>query len=175
MYKYNISKYNPIFRDSNWTYRKEDWTAISDIGKSFDNKILTVTDYIETENKYIKTVKLILNYLELDYIYVHDVRRSFSKEVFADMIKKRETLYSSEMINMYDKAERIKKLERKDVDAFIKLLLREDIGAKVFYPRRLRIFICYDFLMGVNCSRSLENIIPEIEALGLYTDIFEND
>lgn len=49
-------------------------------------------------------------------------------------------------------------------------MLREDIGAKVFYPRKLKVFICYDYLMGINCSKSIEKIIPQIENLGLYVE-----
>jgi hypothetical protein len=37
MYKYRITKYNPIYRDPEGKYTIEDWTAISDIGKVFNN------------------------------------------------------------------------------------------------------------------------------------------
>lgn len=53
MYKYRISKYNPLTVDENGDY-KEDWTAISDIGKSFDGETLTVAKYVEVEDSYIK-------------------------------------------------------------------------------------------------------------------------
>jgi hypothetical protein len=52
--------------------------------------------------------------------------------------------------------------------------LREDIGAKIFYPRKLKIFICYDYLMGIHCNRSIENVIPTIEALGLFVEKFND-
>lgn len=161
--------------DSGWSYQKEEWTAISDIGKSFDNKVLSVEDYIETEDKYIKAIKLIMDYNKLGYIYVHNAQKSFSQEMFSEIINKRKVIYTTEIINIYNNAECIEKLDSKDIDMFFKLLLREDIGAKILYPRRLKIFVSYDFLMGVNCSRSLEIIIPDIEALGLYVEEFGND
>jgi hypothetical protein len=79
---------------------------------------------------------------------------------------------TSDILETYNSAEGIEKLEYKDLDLFFRLLLREDIGAKIFYPRRLKIFICYDYLMAIHSSRSIEKIIPDIEALGLFVEEF---
>jgi hypothetical protein len=174
MYKYNISKYNPAFRDSNWRYMKEDWTAISDIGKTFDGKILTVEDYIATEDSYIKAIQTIFNFFNLTYLKVCDVRKSFEEEIFMGLISKRKVAYTYDIIEIHGKAEGIEKLAYKDIDLFFRLLLREDIGAKIFYPRKLKIFICYDYLMGIHCNRSIENVIPTIEALGLFVEKFND-
>lgn len=77
MKKYNISKYNPEFKDNYGRYLKEDWTAISDIGKVFDGKVLSPEDYLEMENNYIKAVYKIINFYNLKNLKVQDVRKSF--------------------------------------------------------------------------------------------------
>lgn len=87
---------------------------------------------------------------------------------FLDLISGYKVEYTSEILALYNIVESVKKLEYKDINLFFRLLLREDIGAKICYPRKLKIFICYDYLMGVNSSRSLEKVIPAIEALGLF-------
>lgn len=170
MYKFNISKYNPAFRDSNWRYIKEDWTAISDIGKVFDGKMLTVADYMSTEDNYIKAIQAIFQFCNLTYLKVEDVRKSFEDKKFMDIIQNRKVGYTPQILEIYNNVEGIKKLEFQDLDLFFRLLLREDIGAKIFYPRKLKIFICYDYLMGVNSSRSINQIIPFIESIGLFVE-----
>lgn len=170
MYKYNISKYNPVFRNSDGRYLKEDWTAISDVGKVFDGKELSVEDYIKTEDAYIKAIQIIMDYIGLSYIKVCDVRKSFEFDMFNEVISKRKVRYTNDILETYSGVEKIKTLNAGEVDLFCRLMLREDIGAKVFYPRKLKVFICYDYLMGINSSKSIEKIIPQIEALGLYVE-----
>lgn len=170
MYKYNISKYNPVFRNCDGRYLKEDWTAISDIGKVFDGIELMVEDYIKIENAYIKAIEIIMDYIELSSLKVCDVRKSFEFDIFNEIISNRKVIYTDDILETYKCAEKIKTLNLGEVDLFCRLMLREDIGAKVFYPRKLKVFICYDYLMGINCSKSIEKIIPQIENLGLYVE-----
>lgn len=53
MKKYKISKYD---YSSNYT---EDWISIWDIGREYNGKILTYSDYILTENKYIELISFV--------------------------------------------------------------------------------------------------------------------
>jgi len=173
MYKYTISKYNPLYRDKNGRYLKEDWTAISDIGKVFDGTELIVNDYLKTEDSYIRALQLIMQYFELSYLNVSDARRSFGEDEFKEIIDNRKIKYTQDIFETYNHLEKFKKLNEKELNSFCRLMLREDIGAKVFYPRLLKIFICYDYLMGIHSSKSLKKIIPEIEALGLFVEEFK--
>ncbi len=53
MKEYRVTKYNPNNRDSKGSYLAEEWTSISDVGKS-----ITKSEYEEIENAYIgKDVK----------------------------------------------------------------------------------------------------------------------
>lgn len=70
---YSISKYSPQFYDSQSCYTRNEWTSISDIGKSFDDGVLTINEYLETERHYINTaIELALisgcSYLTVDYL-----------------------------------------------------------------------------------------------------------
>lgn len=53
MKEYRISKYDPQFR-VNGSYQKNEWTSISDIGKVFDDGVLTLAEYLRVENEYIQ-------------------------------------------------------------------------------------------------------------------------
>ena len=56
---YRISKYDPRFQIDG-VHSKDEWTSFSDIGCAFNGEILTVEQYIETENSYLSCVESIL-------------------------------------------------------------------------------------------------------------------
>lgn len=51
-----VTKYNPIYRNEKGWYMKEEWTDFSDIGESFDGKMLTKEGYEEVEQHYISMI-----------------------------------------------------------------------------------------------------------------------
>ncbi|HWG41698.1 MAG TPA: hypothetical protein VN688_02855 [Gemmataceae bacterium] len=53
MLEYQITKYNPSFRDSSGAYTRDEWTSISDIGRSFGGVVLTATEYRRVEDAYV--------------------------------------------------------------------------------------------------------------------------
>lgn len=53
--QYRISKYNPIYR-VNGRYNHDEWTSVSDVGKPFDGKILTLATYKKVESDYINAI-----------------------------------------------------------------------------------------------------------------------
>jgi hypothetical protein len=54
MYQYRITKYDPQFRDASGAYKLDDWTSISDIGRTFNNIELTAECYVTVENSYVE-------------------------------------------------------------------------------------------------------------------------
>jgi len=170
LYKYEITKYNPDFRDEKRRYLKEDWIGIGDIGKSFEGEMLTVDKYKEIEDSYINAIHLIMDYMRIPYLTINDVRRSFSYDTFQDIRKKIQELYSKDVLETYLHVKDRDKLDNKKIDLFCRLLLREDIGAEVYYPRRMKVFIGYDYLMGIHTSKSIDSIIPSIEQMGLFVE-----
>ena len=152
MHKYEITKYNPSFRDEKRRYLKEDWIAIGDIGKSFEGELLTIDSYKKVEDSYIKVIKLVMEYLEVPFLSINNVRRSFSYDRFMEIRKNFRKLYSQDVLGIYIHIKDLDKLDKEEVDSFCRLLLREDIGSEVYYPRRMKVFIGYDFLMGIHTS-----------------------
>lgn len=52
MIEYKITKYDPQNR-MDGKYTVHEWTSISDIGKSFDDGVLTYDQYVQAEQRYI--------------------------------------------------------------------------------------------------------------------------
>ena len=70
MKKFQISKYDPVFKTEDGKYIKDDWNSVSDIDKIFDGQILTIDDYMAMESRYIKIIKRVLGETESSYLKV---------------------------------------------------------------------------------------------------------
>jgi hypothetical protein len=53
MFEYRVSKYDPSLRDQSGAYRRDDWSAFSDIGRSFDGLVFTADEYQRVEDAYV--------------------------------------------------------------------------------------------------------------------------
>ena len=65
---WRITKYNPAFRDERGVYLKDEWTSVSDVGKSFDGVVLTFKEYREIEDNYVSTALSLTPLLKLSLI-----------------------------------------------------------------------------------------------------------
>ena len=177
MYHYELSKYNPLYRiykNGNRYYSRPDWTGISDIGKTFNNSTLSVSDYLKIETAYVDAVGTIMEYKKIDTLIWKG--ENFSKWQSSNDIKNRisdalySKLYTDEIFSIYDSLENGVVLNKNAIDKAVRLLLREEIGGILIFPRKLKVFVGYDYLMGVDSSSVLTPIQDEIEKLGLFLD-----
>ena len=60
MYEFQVTKYNPAFRDEAGCYQKDEWTAISDIGREYDGVVLTREAYQRVEDAYVAAAESFL-------------------------------------------------------------------------------------------------------------------
>lgn len=57
MYCWRITKYDPNKRDKDGLFLEESWTSFSDVGRITSGSRLTVNEYIQVEEAYIKAVE----------------------------------------------------------------------------------------------------------------------
>jgi len=172
MYKYRISKYDPLFRAANGRYLKEDWISISDIGKTFDGKQLTIESYKAIEDGYVNAIYLIIGYMNIPFLSIKNLSKNSSIDVLQDLIRKYPELYNEKILDIYHNSKELDNLKKGVLDSYCRLLLRENIWSEVFYQEKFKVFIKYDYLMGIHSNQSLEKIIPDIEKLGLFIEKF---
>ena len=55
VFEYRVTKYDPAHRDGRGTYTRDEWTSVSDIGRTFSHGILTETEYQRVEHAYSTT------------------------------------------------------------------------------------------------------------------------
>jgi hypothetical protein len=70
---YRISKYDPTLRGPDGSYKKDDWTSVSDIGASFGGEVLLPHKYSEIEDAYVEAVARMMVAAGVTALSVHDL------------------------------------------------------------------------------------------------------
>ena len=53
---FRVSRYDPALRDHHGRFTGSEWTSAADIGRVYDGRRLTVTDYRAAEDRYVRAV-----------------------------------------------------------------------------------------------------------------------
>lgn len=156
MHYWRITKYNPLYRDDKGDYTKDEWTSYSDIGKTFQGKILTLEEYLKIEKAYIQAVLLFMKCLNLTLLRISCLEKDGRRP------KKITTDNNIEIINNQDvNAETIKHI--------IQLILRDKIWCK-FKAKDLQVRFGHDFYMLIRSLKSCDFTIKKIEQIGLFVE-----
>jgi hypothetical protein len=166
------TKYNPEFRNDQGHYLKEEWTAVSDIGKVFDGKVLTETDYIADEKRYARTAKLLLENFEIESFYIIYLKKYRHKlEVLsideADDTARRKRLFKSVKDGSL--------LPVDNIEDVVILCLRNDIYCDIICGNpRLRLSFGYDYYMELDINFYDKKLINDLRQIGLFVEMFSS-
>ena len=61
VFEYRVTKYDPAHRDAGGLYTLDDWTSVSDIGKTFDGVVLTEPEYQRREDAYVAAAEAFMS------------------------------------------------------------------------------------------------------------------
>lgn len=163
MISWRITKYNPKYRDEKGIYQKDEWTSRHDIGKLFDGKEFTVSDYLSVENAYIRAV--------LSFVTISDVETFIIKnlEKYGNNIEECPLVYTEEMIDLLTSSHEGKIYEIRNIESFCRLILREQLWCKLEYEDSF-VHFGYDYYMYIGCTSEPKRIIHQIEKDGLYVE-----
>lgn len=138
--KLRITKYNPKYRSADGGYLPDEWTSISDIGRTYEGVYFTESQYFITENKYIDAI---LNFLE-----AYNIRNLMIESYSHPLVSKKL------LKNKYGKyfISRIKnnnKICIEDIILVSRLCLRENIWCKLTGGNNTYIHFGDDFYMFI--------------------------
>src|SRR3990167_6936831 len=163
MYCYRVTKYNPLFRNENGAYQKDEWTSYSDIGKVFDGQVLTPTNYLQVEDSYIKAIGLFMEFLTADSLTVVGLEKNSAPE-------KKDALFSVEMLNIYYAIGENEVISQKTILTIARLCLRSNIWCRL-ESDKMFVHFGYDYYMYVGSKNKTNKILVEkIEKLGLFIE-----
>ncbi|MCO4782943.1 MAG: hypothetical protein KC646_11520 [Candidatus Cloacimonetes bacterium] len=129
---YRYSKYNPKYRNKIGGYELDEWTSISDVGETFDNKKLTMQEYFKVECNHIEFVLSCLKELKIETLYLFAFEEYGGLPIFIDSIEDKTPILVS------------------DLATFLSLIYRECCWGK-FYDEdgRLILSFGYDYLSSI--------------------------
>ncbi len=168
---YQITKYNPVYRNRYGIYLMDEWTSISDIGKTFGNRVLKAVEYFTTENMYIKAVKLIMGELGVQQLYVSGLEKSIKISELYEMIRKYSDYYPDRFIEVFRTVEDGSKLSGEDACHLCRLILREHLWCNLYSSdRSFIITFGYDYYMRIFCEEVKKETINAIRDSGLFVE-----
>jgi len=158
----SVTKYNPIYRDEEGYYTKEEWIGFFQLGKNINGELLTFDLYLETESKYITAAKWFFQFHGCSHIIIKNVEKNdFSDYQQSD---------KEHLLEVYNLIKEGFSLSIDDLDNVIKLILRELAWAELICSQdeSIAVRFGYDFYMYFNSNRDLNTLIERINKLGLY-------
>jgi len=165
MFCWRITKYNPTYRDKKGAYLRDEWTAYSDIGRTYNNKKITFDDYIKVEDAYIASI---ISFMELTKTEGLSIVGLESRG-----LPERDTHYSRDMVDAFVKAKEGLLLDRQLVRLIARLILREDLWCKL-KAENMYVHFGYDYYMYIGSSKYSEEVIKKIEKSGLFVEEFKS-
>lgn len=120
---HEIVKYPPSGYNKDGIYMYDDWTSISDIGKSFNGKIFSAKDYLKVENQYINTVLMIMSELDCKYLTIAYIEVN-QNEMIND-IEMYEKKYGVNITGTFPNLKKGMRISRINIPNILRLCLRE--------------------------------------------------
>lgn len=158
----SITKYNPIYRDRDGLYTKNEWIGFFQVGKTINGKKLTLEDYLQVEEKYIQSAIAFFLFHGCKEIVLNNVEKNgpFQSKLSAD----------GELLTVYNVLKDRMIITIEDLGIIIKLILREYIWAELFSIESdlVAIRFGYDFYMYVNSDKDLGTFFKDVHNTGLF-------
>ena len=168
MKTYRITKYNPLYRDKNDHFLKDEWVCSSQIGDYFDGNEFTAQEYVEIENKYITAVKLFLITKNLKNATLANLEKDDYDKI--DNIVK--TIHEDELENLFVALiENYSLSTIVDILNTVRLILRHHIWGEILLKdSNHSIEFGSDYYMYIITDSLHHELVKSIEGLGLFVE-----
>jgi hypothetical protein len=150
MREFRITKYDPHLRDERGRFLKDDWTSVSDVGRTFLGAELSLERYKTVELAYISVVQHFLEEAEVDFLQARGVENHRS----ADGVPQEGSLVRHESI-----------------PAVVGAMLREEFWCRLESTHAF-VHVGYDYYMYVGVSHECQNSVKFAQEQGLFVESF---
>ena len=139
---YRITKYNPCNRDEAGRYLVDEWTSVSDVGKSFGGRQLTIETYLLVEDAYVAVVTSLLTIGNVGPLRVVDFEDKGSCRQLTDRLVATSAEYRNQV---WDGC----LFSHENVESCVRLTLREVIWCKLIGKNDFFVHFGYDYYMYI--------------------------
>lgn len=166
MVVYRVSKYDPDFRLPNGAYQRDEWTSVSDVGRVFDGRVVTCSEYLLAEASYVQAVQCFMNQsgqttLRVAGLEVGDLCFDGLPCGLADETGMR-------VRAVVDGAQ----VSGSELDWIVRLALREALWCRLMGDDGFYVHFGYDYCLLIGCD--LLNAAPPQLPPGIFAELFES-
>jgi hypothetical protein len=165
MFCYRITKYNPEYRDLQGSYLKDEWISFFDIGKTFEEKILTPDQYLKVENAYIEAIFLFMDCLNITSLCIKRLEQH--NELTPSMLS------AVEGTQLFKTIKNDISANKEFIKVITRLVLREQMWCELSSPE-MYVYFSWDYYMYIGSKKSCKNSIKVIERLGLFVEPWQS-
>lgn len=169
--QYRVSKYNPFYRNEKGKYSIQEWTSISDIGKSYNGIRFTLSEYLYTEEKYALFYLDLLMRLKIHEVKVSNLDKQNTLSEAIQILNGYDIILDNTERNIYQNLENNQIISIENFKIIFQFAMREIIWCKITAPfPKISIEFGYDYytyLIGLELEKTL---IKKYESQGLFIE-----
>jgi hypothetical protein len=159
----SVTKYNPKYRNEKGRYLKKDWTSISDIGRSYGEKVLERKEYLRVESCYVAVVKAVCELLGTQHFRINSLYKTSDDSDFGDADR-------LTLLPFYKKLSIDEVYTKSDIENLVHIALREYATLDIHLSAQTVIRFGYDYYMYINTDLSKEVVATISKTYKLYID-----
>lgn len=161
---FRVTKYNPQLRDADGAYLRSEWTAVSDIGRAFEGRILQAKEYLRVESSYVSAVRIFLATSGVTWLRVTELERY-------GITEKKLVGNSTEVKRHYQNVSDGRVVRGDDLDWVVRLVLREAIWCILRGDNGFYVQFGYDYYMFVGAEH-LRDVPPPMPD-GMFAERYD--
>jgi hypothetical protein len=141
MGEFRISKYDPALRNSDGSFVGETWTSISDIGRVFQGELFTEEEYLATEEAYVAAIRSTMRACGIEELRVKDLE---VLQEGSDSVPRSGNQVAPALVPVEGVT-----LSSQEVDAVVRLVLRECVWCRLVGDAGFFVHFGYDFYVYI--------------------------
>lgn len=163
---FRTTKYDPRLRSADGSYAQEEWTSVTDVGKSFLGHTVQLSDYLSTENAYVETVHRFLEQCQVHHLRLRDLEQYDEN---CDLLPDALIEESKQWMRTITADQTLGGVA---LERAIRLTLRELIWCRLEGEAGFYVHFGYDYYMYIGSDR-IASTPPELPP-GIYVERFES-
>lgn len=155
LHHYRITKYDPSRRLPSGAYPLDEWTAFSDVGKTFQGQTFELDEYLRVEAACLGTIRAFLNEAGIAKLQLRGLENHWRNPVPA-FVADRAWLDVPQSLE------------------FSRLALREVVWGKLGAPGKAYVHFGWDFYLYVGVPRRCRESVSKAGAEGLFVQAYRS-
>lgn len=171
--KYRISKYNPRYRDAEDRYMNDEWTDFSDIGRCFDEKIFTISEYRIVELNLLFVLYHLFLEKGIESFEINKMEKFTKSKWEGKKSLKRAQLEGKIYSQIMEYSKPGDKVDVAEMFALCQLILRNCLWCSITgkcQSDELQVDFGWDYYVYIYCTEISDRIIKLAEDAGIYIE-----